>query len=78
MGVRLQKAWCSALALPYPDYAHLVEFPENHNCWFTRDDAILRKNDYLGFLFRVRLSEQAGRQGRVMVTETSVLAKSTH
>ncbi|MDH1637830.1 MULTISPECIES: inovirus Gp2 family protein [Aeromonas] len=62
MGVRLQKAWCSALALPYRDYTHLVEFPENHNCWFTRDDAILRRSDYLGFLFRIAyLSKQEGK-----------------
>ena len=29
MGTRIQKAWCSALGLPYPDNATLVNFPVN-------------------------------------------------
>lgn len=59
MGVRIQKAWCSALSLPYPDHASLVEFPENNGCWLYRQDAISKDNAYLGFLYRIAyLSKQ--------------------
>ncbi|WP_309401468.1 inovirus Gp2 family protein [Edwardsiella tarda] len=53
MGVRIQKAWCSALKLDYPDYAALVHFPKNHSFWFRREDALMLCPDYYNFLVRV-------------------------
>ncbi|EMJ2323503.1 inovirus Gp2 family protein [Salmonella enterica] len=53
MGVRIQKAWCSATGLDYPDYAYLPHFPKNHSSWFTRDDALTLSSDYYDFLLRV-------------------------
>lgn len=60
MGIRIQKAWCSAIRLPYPDHATLVEFPEKGGRWLYRQDAITKDNAYLGFLYRIAyLSKQA-------------------
>ncbi|HEO9035533.1 TPA: inovirus Gp2 family protein [Serratia marcescens] len=53
MGTRIQKAWCSAIGLSYPDYASRVEFPKNHSAWFTRQDALTLSPDYYDFLLRV-------------------------
>lgn len=53
MGTRIQKAWCSAIGLSYPDYAYLPHFPKNHSVWFTRDDALTLRPDYYEFLLRV-------------------------
>lgn len=53
MGTRIQKAWCSAIGLDYPDYASRVHFPKNHSAWFTRDAALTLNNDYYDFLLRV-------------------------
>lgn len=53
MGTRIQKAWCSAIGLDYPDYAYLPHFPKNHSAWFTRDDALTLSADYYDFLLRV-------------------------
>lgn len=53
MGTRIQKAWCSAIGLSYPDYASRVEFPKNHSAWFTRQDALTLSPDYYYFLLRV-------------------------
>lgn len=53
MGTRIQKAWCSAIGLDYPDYAYLPHFPKNHSAWFTRDDALTLNDDYYDFLLRV-------------------------
>lgn len=39
MGTRIQKAWCSALSLPYPDNATLVNFPDNPQYRFDRQSA---------------------------------------
>lgn len=59
MGIRIQKAWCSALALPFPDYSSLVNFPENLEYTLFRQAAILRDDNYLSFLFRMAyLSKQ--------------------
>ncbi|MCQ1609151.1 inovirus Gp2 family protein [Escherichia coli] len=53
MGTRIQKAWCSAIGLDYPEYAYLPHFPKNHSAWFTRDDALTLNADYYDFLLRV-------------------------
>ena len=53
MATRIQKAWCSAIGLDYPEYAYLPHFPKNHSAWFTRDDALTLSADYYDFLLRV-------------------------
>ncbi len=53
MATRIQKAWCSAIGLDYPDYASRVHFPKNHSAWFTRHDALMLSPDYYDFLLRV-------------------------
>lgn len=53
MGTRIQKAWCRAIELDYPWYAHLPHFPDNHSAWFTRHDALTLSPDYCDFLLRV-------------------------
>ena len=53
MATRIQKAWCSAIGLDYPEYAYLPHFPKNHSAWFTRDDALTLSGDYYDFLLRV-------------------------
>lgn len=53
MGNRIQKAWCSAIGLDYPDYSNLPHFPKNHSAWFTRHDALTLGHDYYDFLLRV-------------------------
>ncbi|HDL7986800.1 TPA: inovirus Gp2 family protein [Yersinia enterocolitica] len=53
MGVRIQKAWCSAIGLDYPDYEYLPHFPKNHSAWFSRHDALTLSPDYYDFLLRV-------------------------
>ncbi|EAR0003365.1 inovirus Gp2 family protein [Salmonella enterica] len=53
MGARIQKAWCSATGLDYPDYTYLPHFPKNHSSWFTRDDALTLSDDYYDFLLLV-------------------------
>ncbi|AXC29075.1 inovirus Gp2 family protein [Raoultella sp. X13] len=52
MATRIQKAWCSAIGLDYPEYAYLPHFPKNHTAWFTRDDALTLSDDYYEFLLR--------------------------
>ncbi len=53
MATRIQRAWCSALQLPYPDNAPLVHFPPNHTYRFDRVSAALRDTDYTSFLIRL-------------------------
>ncbi|ESM68929.1 hypothetical protein L388_03857 [Klebsiella oxytoca MGH 42] len=53
MATRIQKAWCSAIGLDYPDYSSRVHFPKNHSAWFTRHDALTLSPDYYDFLLRV-------------------------
>ena len=50
---KIQKAWCSALGLDYPEYGMLVHFPENCEYVLRRDDAIKRSAEYMGFMRRV-------------------------
>ncbi|HAU8265640.1 inovirus Gp2 family protein [Enterobacter asburiae] len=52
MATRIQKAWCSAIGLDYPEYTYLPHFPKNHTAWFTRDDALTLSDDYYEFLLR--------------------------
>jgi hypothetical protein len=53
MATRIQKAWCSALGLDYPDYATLAEFPPNAVYRFSRFDALDRNPVYWDFLIRL-------------------------
>ncbi|HHC5270958.1 TPA: inovirus Gp2 family protein [Klebsiella pneumoniae] len=53
MATRIQKAWCSATGLDYPEYAYLPHFPKNHSICFTRHDALTLSDDYYDFLLRV-------------------------
>ncbi|MBQ4795309.1 inovirus Gp2 family protein [Pectobacterium versatile] len=53
MATRIQKAWCSAIGLDYPDYASRVHFPKNHSVWLTRHHALTLSPDYYDFLLRV-------------------------
>ncbi|WP_429154688.1 inovirus Gp2 family protein [Aeromonas media] len=53
MAARLQKAWCSALKLPYPDYATLVNFPSNNAYYVDQADVMLRSPNYISFLYRM-------------------------
>ncbi|WP_034461571.1 inovirus Gp2 family protein [Buttiauxella noackiae] len=53
MATRIQKAWCSAIGLDYPDYASRVHFPKNHSARLTRHDALTLSPDYYDFLLRV-------------------------
>ena len=53
MATRIQKAWCSALGLDYPDYAALTEFPPNTVYRFSRFDALDRNPVYWNFLVRL-------------------------
>ncbi|MBQ4926373.1 MULTISPECIES: inovirus Gp2 family protein [Citrobacter] len=53
MATRIQKAWCSAIGLHYPDYAYLPHFPKNHSAWFSRHDALTLSPDYYDFLLRM-------------------------
>lgn len=50
---KIQKAWCSALGLDYPEYGVLVHFPDNCEYLLRRDDAIKRSPEYMGFMRRV-------------------------
>lgn len=53
MATRIQKAWCSAIGLDYPDYASRIHFPKNHSAWFTRHHALTLHPDYYDFLLRI-------------------------
>ncbi|MGO2334682.1 inovirus Gp2 family protein [Providencia sp.] len=53
MANRIQRAWCSAIGLGYPDYASLVNFPNNPVFRFDRRDALTRHSNYLDFLLRI-------------------------
>lgn len=50
---KIQKAWCSALRLYYPEFGNLVHFPENCEYVITRDDAINRTPIFMAFIHRV-------------------------
>lgn len=53
MGTRIQKAWCSALSVPYPDNATLVNYPDNPQYRFDRQSARDRDDNFNAFLFRM-------------------------
>lgn len=52
MSNRIQKAWCSAVGIDYPDYSRLVHFPDK-SYRFDRHDAIQRNKEYMHYLFRL-------------------------
>ncbi len=53
MATRIQKAWCSAVGLDYPDNATLANFPKNQSFKFDRNDALTRSPVYEDFLLRL-------------------------
>lgn len=53
MATRIQKAWCSALGLHYPDYTNLVHFPQNAVYAMDRRSATVHSESYLNFLMRI-------------------------
>ncbi|WP_429218558.1 inovirus Gp2 family protein [Aeromonas veronii] len=44
---KIQKAWCSALSLDYPEYGKLVHFPENCEYILSRKDVINRTPSFM-------------------------------
>ena len=50
---KIQKAWCSAIGLPYPDYAALVHFPERPCCKLERTDMNNQTINYIDWLRRI-------------------------
>ncbi|OCQ42339.1 hypothetical protein A6767_01940 [Aeromonas veronii] len=52
MAIRIQRAWCSALGLTYPDYASLVHFPNNPAYVFDRRAATVHSPVFREFLLR--------------------------
>lgn len=53
MATRIQKAWCSALGLNFPEYAELVHFPKKCEYIFDRKEVLFRSSGYMGFLKRI-------------------------
>lgn len=53
MATRVQRAWCSALGLAYPDYASLVHFPPNGSYLFDQQSMHLRPEHFNHFLLRL-------------------------
>ncbi|MBL0593487.1 inovirus Gp2 family protein [Aeromonas veronii] len=53
MATRIQRAWCSALSLSYPDYSSLVHFPANPVYVFDRCTAAIYSTTYHKFLLRI-------------------------
>ncbi|MGL6363165.1 inovirus Gp2 family protein [Aeromonas veronii] len=52
MSIRIQRSWCSALGLTYPDYASLVHFPKNPAYVFDRRAATVHSPVFREFLLR--------------------------
>jgi len=52
IAIRIQRAWCSALGLTYPDYASLVHFPNNPAYVFDRRAATVHSPVFREFLLR--------------------------
>ena len=52
IAIRIQRAWCSALGLTYPDYASLVHFPKNPAYVFDRRAATVHSPVFREFLLR--------------------------
>ncbi|MGE6117737.1 inovirus Gp2 family protein [Aeromonas salmonicida] len=53
MGTRVQKAWCSALGLAYPDHKHLVHFAPNGSYVFNKHSMDLKPEHFNNFLIRL-------------------------
>jgi hypothetical protein len=58
----IQKAWCSALSLPWPQYASRVRFPDGQPVWIERNS-----QDYLtqysrAYEWALYLSKEASKQ----------------
>lgn len=53
MSTRIQRAWCSALRLPYPAHKELVHFPRAGSYGFSRKSATLGYAMFQSFLIRV-------------------------
>ena len=53
MGTKIQKAWCSALGLAYPDHKHLVHFAPNGSYVFNKRSMDLKPEHFNNFLIRL-------------------------
>ena len=53
MATRIQKAWCSALDLAYPDHKSLSHFPRRGVYVFDRQHVLNRDDRYTDFLIRI-------------------------
>lgn len=53
MATRIQKAWCSALGLSFPESSSLVHFPENGTYHINKKSATAHDGKYLEFLMRL-------------------------
>ncbi|NEX75959.1 inovirus Gp2 family protein [Aeromonas rivipollensis] len=53
MATRVQRAWCSALGLVYPDYAPLVQFPQNGSYLLDQRSLHLKPEYLHHFLLRL-------------------------
>lgn len=53
MATRIQKSWCSALELSYPEYASLVNFPRNNRYVFNSGSTWEGDENYNHFLIRL-------------------------
>ncbi len=49
---KIQKAWCSATGLPYPDYASLIHFPEKPCYKLSRSEIQTDPSTYMACLLR--------------------------
>lgn len=50
---KIQKAWCSALGLDYPEYGKLVHFPENCEYILSREGVTNRAPVFRDFILRI-------------------------
>ena len=50
---KIQKAWCSALGLDYPEYGKLVHFPDSCEYILSRKDVTNRTPAFRDFMLRV-------------------------
>jgi hypothetical protein len=53
MATRIQRAWCSALGLTFPEYTELVHFPKNNAYIFDQKSAVIHSPMYIDFLKRM-------------------------
>lgn len=67
LAAMIQKAWCSAINVNYPEYSYLVHFPDNCAYNLERKSAILQNDNYMGalkrFLYLAKMESKVGDDG---------------